>query len=55
MVLTALGGAFIVLTTGLDALVAPFLANIVRECQRVLGNVRLLVVAAETSVGKILL
>lgn len=55
MVLTALGRAFVVLTTGLDALVAPFLANIVWECQRVLGNVGLLVVAAETSVGKVLL
>lgn len=55
MVLAALGRAFVVLAAALDALVTPFLANVVWERQRVLRNVRLLVVAAETSVGKVLL
>lgn len=52
VLLTTVGGASIVDTTLLDALVTPFLANIVGHGQGEFADIWLLVVAAQTSVSE---
>lgn len=55
VVLAAGGRAGVVAIALFDALVAPFLADEVWESEAVFGDVGALVVAAETSVGELLL
>ena len=52
MIFSAGGRASIVDTAVLDALVTPFLADKVGQCQGVLGHVRLQAVAADAAIVK---
>lgn len=50
VLLEAVGGADVVVVACVDALAAPFGAHVVGYAQTVLGDIGLLVVAAETAV-----